>query len=120
MPALKLSRYEFATPHTDEDGNTFLDVPDPISKRSDADDFRMTIGSGDTLHSLAWKLYKATLNKKRDVRAVNFYWVIAEFNDVVDATEDLPLGATFRAPSLARLVGEITVPPPFYSRNEVV
>lgn len=120
MPALPLSRYEFAEVHQDELGRTFLDVPDPISKRLDRDDFRTIIGQGDTLGSLAWKFYKATLDRRLDVRAVNFFWVVAEFNDVVDATEALPIAKTFRAPSLQRLQGEITVPPQFFSANEVV
>lgn len=120
MPALPLSRYEFASVHQDECGRTFFDVPDPISRRVDRDDLRTTVGSGDTVHSLAWKFYKATVDRRLDVRAVNFFWVVAQFNDVVDVTEDLPAGRTLRAPSLQRLQGEITVPPQFFSVDEVV
>ena len=120
MPALPLSRYEFASVHEDECGRTFLDVPDPISRRVDRDDLRKTIGSGDELGSLAWNLYKATLDPRLDVRPSSFFWVIGEFNDVVDATEDLPVGKIFRAPSLQRLVSEITVAPPFFSDNESI
>ncbi len=118
MPALPLSRYEFASVEEDECGRTFLDVPDPISKRVDRDDLRTVIGKGDEVGSLAWKFYKATLDPRLDVRPSSFFWVVAQFNDVVDVTEELPIGRIFRAPSLQRLVSEITVAPPFFSINE--
>ena len=120
MPALPLSRYEFASVHQDEQGRTFLDVPDPISRRPDRNDGRVTLGEGDSLESLAWSSYLPTLDRNLDIRPSGFFWVIGQFNDVVDATERLPTARTFRIPGIQRLSSEITASPQFYSPNEVV
>ena len=118
MPALPLSRYEFADVHVDDDGRTFFDVPDPISRRMQPDDSRTTIGQGDTSESLAWRFYRALLDPELAIRPAGFFWVIAQFNDVTDATIPLESGVIMRAPSIQRLQGEITAPPQFFSGNE--
>ena len=118
MPAVRLSRYEYAPVHQDEHGRLFLDVPDPIPRRNRNDDTRAIIGHGDTLYALAWRAYRETLDREQDIRPTGFFWVIAQLNDVVDATVDPEAGTVFSIPSVQSLVGEILAPPKFYDRNE--
>jgi len=120
MPATQLSRYEFAPVETDDDGNVFLDVPDPIKKVVRADDLRTVVTEGDTLHTLAWRAYKALKDTEKDIRPTAFFDVIAQANDIVDAVEKLENGSRLRIPSAATVIGEIRTPPAFFSRSRVV
>lgn len=109
----KWSRYEFAEQHQDEDGNKFLDVPEPITRTTFRDDARAQVGDGTTLHGIAWSAYRAMLNTDRgqDIRPSGFWWVIAELNDQVDPLQPLPFGDLFRVPGIESLVSEILVRP---------
>lgn len=119
MPVVRISRYEFATPHQDEQGRKFLDVPDPPIKKIRRDDTRVVVGTGDTLFTLAWRAYKSMLNREQDIRPTSFFDVIAQMSDVVDAAAPLPEGKEMRVPSVRAIQEEIRVPPPFFRRNTV-
>lgn len=117
MPAVRFSRYEFAEPHEDECGRTFLDVPDPLPKRVRPDDVRVVVGLGDTLHTLAWRRFEAIKSEEEDIRPTSLFDVIAESNDVVDADQPLEPGTVIRIPSIRAVLEEIRVPPPFFRRS---
>lgn len=121
MPAVRLSRYEFAPVEVDSNGRTYLDVPDPISRKVRSDDRRGVAGQADTLFGFAWKGYRQLLDPEQDIRPTSFWDVIAQVNNLIDAIpvlEDgeitLEPGLVLRVPSTEVLLGEIRVPPPFY------
>lgn len=122
MPAVRLSRYEFAPVQTDENGRTFLDVPEPVKLSVRFDDIRHTVSVGDTLFNLAYRYYLPMLNTNpnEDVRPSGFWWVIAEANGIVDPTDDLKIGTELRIPGLRTLENEILAPPPFLIRDRTV
>lgn len=121
MPAVRLSRYEFADVHEDACGRKFLDVPDPIPRRVRRDDRRTIAGEGDTVFAVAWRAFRATLDREQDVRPSGFYWVIAQVNGIVGLAGVITVekGATLRVPSVENLLGEVLVAPAFYARNTV-
>ena len=127
MPATPLSRYEFAPVEVDECGRTFLDVPDPITPRSRPSDLRTTSVQGDIPHVFAWRAYRSMLDPDpvRDLRPTRFWDVVAEYNGLIDAVPFLegeglviPNGTSIRVPDVDVLLGEIRVPPPFFSAFE--
>lgn len=117
MPAVPLSRYEFVQVEQDDEGRTFLQVPDPLPTRSFVDDQIHIVGEGETLFSIAWNAYKELLDEEKDIRPSGFWWVIADINGIVDATEPLQVGSRLRIPSVDTLLGELLVPPQFFTRN---
>lgn len=119
VPGLRFSRLEFATPHQDEDGNLFLDVPDPIARRPSRRDKRVPVGTGDDLHKVAARAFRAMLDPEQDVGPSRFFWVIAQLNDVVDVTLPLAEGDRLRVVSIQTLTGEILVRPAFSRRSTV-
>ena len=126
MPAVRLSRYEFAPVERDECARTYLDVPDPLPRQQYGDDKRVLVAEGDTLHRIAWDSYKAMLDRSpdQDVGPSRFFWVVGELNDRVDLEDHARLldahGTFFRVPSVATLQGEFLVPPRFYSTSREV
>lgn len=60
-------------------------------------DLYYTVQPGDTLHSIAYKIYKD----------VSLWWVVADFNEVIDPYAGLVAGDTLRVPSRARLFMEL-------------
>ncbi len=117
MAVVTWSRYEYAPVHQDADGNLFLDVPDPVDPGPRIDDDRKLVAEGDTLWTLAWRKYRAVLDREQDVRPSGFWWVIAEVNKVVDPFEPLTPGTYVMLPSVEALFGEILTPPDYYERN---
>ena len=118
MPAVRLSRYEFAASEVDEFGRKFLDVPDPIPRRTFVDDDLPKVGQGDDLFTLAWTAYRSALDREQDVRPSGFFWVVAQANDIVDAAAPLAVGSRLRVHSVETLFGEILVPPPFFDQGD--
>lgn len=118
MPAPRLSRYEFAPVEVDEQGRPFLDVPEPPARVSRNDDSRPIVGEGDDLFTVAWRAYKAMLDPEQDVRPTGFFWVVAQFNDVLDAAAPLAQGRRLRVPSVEALNSEVLVPPRFFAVDE--
>lgn len=117
MPAVRLSRYEFAPIHEDACGRRFLDVPDPVSRRPSLDDIRHIVGEGDTLFTIAWRYYRSLLDRESDIGPSRFFWVIAQANSIVDVTAKLKPGRELRIPSVANLETEILAPPRFFDRS---
>ena len=114
MPALRLSRYEYAAIETDEQGRPFLDFPAPLSIGSRRDDGRPQVGEGDSLFTLAWNM----LDYEQDVRPSGFFWVIGELNAILDAAAPLKVGQRLRVPSVSTLDTEILVQPAFFERGQ--
>ena len=117
MPALRLSRYEFAAVEKDDCGRPFLDFPRPLTIGSRSDDGRPQVGEGDSLFTLAWKAWRDTLDYEQDVRPSGFFWVIGELNVILDAAAPLKVGQRLRVPSTSTLDTEILAPPPFFERQ---
>jgi len=111
VPATRLSRYEFAPVHEDEDGRTFFDVPDPLRRIVRKDDARVIVAAGDTVHRIAWRAYRVMIDPEQDIRPTSFFDVVAQMNDVVDVTEPLEPDKIIRVPSIQALVGEIRASP---------
>jgi len=122
VPAVRLSRYEYAPVEQDECGRLFLDVPDPIARTSRLDDARILTGEGDTIFALAWRAYESTLDREQDIRPTGFYWVIAQMNDFVDLDQvlSIPNASRVRVPSVQTLVGDILVPPRFFESDKLI
>lgn len=120
MAAVRVSRYEFASPYRDEQGRIFLDVPDPLPKsvllRGAS---RRVVVESDTLWSIAWAAYESLLDREQDIRPTSFFDVVGDANDIVDPTALLPAGATFFVPSIEVLLGDVRVPPPFSGTNRL-
>ncbi len=115
MPAVRLSRYEFAPVETDECDRIFLDVPPPPTKEvllRNPD--RVVVGEGDTVFTIAWRVYTDLLDREQDIRPTSFYDVICHANDIVDPTEPLEIGRILFIPSIQTIVGDVRVPPPFF------
>lgn len=120
MPPVRLTRNEFAPIEQDEDGNTFVDVPVPVSKSALLRGAQaVTVVEGDTLWSIAWAAYQKLQDPEQDLRPTSFYDVIAEANDIVDVLAPLKVGSTIFVPTPEVIFGEVRVPPPFYRRNTV-
>jgi len=119
MPALRQTRYEYATVHEDECGRTFLDVPAPIKRVKIDDDERVTPGAGTTLFTLAWLAYETMLDRETDIRPSGYWWAIALDNDILDPTQPLP-AVELVIPSVESVEDELLVPPPFFSAEDVV
>jgi len=121
VPALTLSRYEFAPVEVDACNRTFLDVPDPIRRVTRPSDLRAVAGDTDTLFGFAWRAYEDLNDPEQDIRPTSFWDVIAQINNLIDPLplyddQDLtvPSGTVLRIPDVDALIGEIRVPPPFF------
>jgi nucleoid-associated protein YgaU len=90
------SRYRF-TAVAQQDHNSYYGLRDSVATDPRFDDRFYVIGPDDTLQSVAHRLLG-------DVR---LWWVVAEFNDIIDPFEDLVPGERLRLPSPNRLWTEI-------------
>jgi nucleoid-associated protein YgaU len=71
-------------------------TPQYDTSRKPGDQYYM-VQAGDTLHSIAWRL----------LGDVKLWWVVSDFNDVIDPFEELEQGSVLRLPSRARLWMEV-------------
>lgn len=101
MPAGPQSRYQFCNTETDADGNVFLTTPEPYRYVYFDDNIQYVCASGDTLWGLAGQYY-GSLD-----RASELYWIILDFNDIVDPTIALEAGQEIWIPSLRTVTEEI-------------
>jgi len=93
------SRYQYCKEIEDDDGNRYLDEPEPYRFVDAADNRYHTVKDGDTLWGLA-HLYFAGFP-----RACGLWWVIADFQPtpIVDPTLRLQAGDVLVIPSLRRV-----------------
>ncbi len=120
MPVVRRTRNEFAPVEQDEQGRTFLDVPDPPNKADLCRGaHRYRAGDGETVFSVAWKFYRETLNREQDFRPTSLFDAIALANDIVNINEPLPVNKTLFIPTLDAIFSSLRIPPVFYRRNTV-
>lgn len=99
------SRYQYSRAFEDSAGRTYLEVPDPIRFRAERDNVTHIVQAGETLSFIAYRYFSGF------DRPALFWWVIAAFNDVIDATLPLVSGTRLSIPS-ERFVRDIVLAPP--------
>lgn len=105
MPPRAGSRYTFSLGVTNDAGRAALTDREPFRFRALPDTREHVVVQGDTLWHLAGR-YFAPLP-----RACGFWWVIADFNEVVDPTLALEVGARLFIPSVRVLTDVILARP---------
>lgn len=95
------SRFLFCQGLTDADGNLYLTDRVPFAFAARDDNQNHTVTVGDTLFGLA-NLYYRQLP-----RPSQFFWAIADFNGIMDATLKLQPATVLVIPSARMLVEEI-------------
>ena len=87
------SRYNWSVWYVDKNGD-FLGTRQPLKLREHETDFFHVVTDIDSkrIDLIAWKYY----------RDVNLWWVIAEFNNIINPLE-IPVGTTLRIPSYERI-----------------
>jgi hypothetical protein len=90
------SRYRYSTRVT-LDGNVYYGGRPPVVNDPRMDDVYYEVGSGESYQSVAHSLLG-------DFR---LWWVVADFNDVMNPMEELVPGQTLRVPSRGRLWMEV-------------
>jgi hypothetical protein len=106
MPPRAGSRHSQCIAYRDEEGRTLLTEREPYRFHDHGDTRVHTAAQGDTLFSLAGRYFEPL------PRACGFWWVIADFNDVVDATLELEIGRRIFIPSVRTLTEVILARPP--------
>lgn len=87
------SRYNWSVWYVDKNGD-FLGTRQPLKLREHETDFFHVITDTDSkrIDLIAWKYY----------RDVSLWWVIAEFNNIINPLE-IPVGTTLRIPTYERI-----------------
>ena len=101
MPPRSGSRYTFCSGVLDDTGRLYLTDREPYRFHEHADTRTHMIVQGDALFDLAGR-YFAPLP-----RACGFWWVIADFNSILDPTVELEPGEKILIPSLRVLTDVI-------------
>lgn len=104
MAIQKDSRYQYCRAYKDDDGNWFLETPAPFRFSSEVDNVAHVVGDADTLPLLAYRFFREMDRPSR------FWRAIAEFNDIIDATELLETGKTLVIPSPRWLESKFLAP----------
>ena len=92
----QITRYSQEDIVTDGD-EQFYEIKEPLDITAQDTDEIYYVKTGDTLRGLAFQMYM-------DAR---LWWVIAEFNDIIDPFEDIVVGTPLRCPSLSRVRSQI-------------
>lgn len=91
----KITRY-----NTDDiilhEGENIIEVKDKITLKSDETDIKYEVKKGDDLRGIAYKIYDEA----------RLYWVIAEYNNILDPFKNLEEGRILTCPTLKRLLEE--------------
>lgn len=90
------SRYR-KTPRLSHEGETYLGVRAGGSYPTRPTDIFYDVEPEDTLHKIAYLFY----------RDASLWWVVADFNDLLDPFSELRPGDTLRLPSPSRLWMEV-------------
>ena len=94
MPPNSRSRYRFASATTDDADRRFLGFREAFDSDDRDDDKILRVGSGVDLMDLAWAGLDPT-----DLRRDEWWWILADKNQIHDPTRTLPVGSEIRAPS---------------------
>ena len=105
MPPLFNTRYQFCRSFNDQNGVWYLEVPKPFRFTNETDNFPYFVKTGDNLPIIAYRHYRGFSGAPQLWRA------IAEFNDIIDATETLEVNRLLILPSL-RWIKEVFLSPP--------
>ena len=87
------SRYNWSVWYADKNGD-FFGTRQPLKLREHETDFFHVVTDTDSkrIDLIAWKYY----------RDVNLWWIIAEFNNIINPLE-IPVGTTLKIPSYERI-----------------
>ena len=96
MIGQKITRYN-SDDVIENAGYKMYEIKDRINTDIRDDDIWYSIIDGDDLRTIAHKLYD-------DAR---LYWIIAEYNGIIDPFEKLPISMRLRSPSLKTIFTEI-------------
>jgi hypothetical protein len=102
MPPLINSRYFTCRGKFDEDGTIFLAERDPLDKGEILDGTETThvVTQGEDLWGIA-SLYWSTGDEgPEDTYPEDWWWILADLNDIMDGTLDLEPGRVIYVPSL--------------------
>lgn len=92
----KITRFN-ADDLVEYDGEKMYEIKERINIDQRNDDMTYSVIAGDDLRTVAHKIYD-------DAR---LYWVIAEYNGIIDPFEPLPTGLLLRCPSLKVIFTEM-------------
>jgi nucleoid-associated protein YgaU len=96
MAYVQITRYKDSD-IVKENGTEYYDIIEPVNSEFRSNDILYNINNGDTLRSISFGLYV-------DAR---YWWIIADFNNVINPFEQLKVGIQLRCPSLKRIKEEI-------------
>ena len=108
MPPKINSRHEFTNAFDDIiTGKRILSSRVPFRFQDRSDNIRHTAGSGETLFTIAGKLFKGMID-----RPAGFWWIIADYQPepIIDPTLKIPDGTVLVAPSERTIQEEIFNP----------
>lgn len=92
------SRYNWSVLYANSKKGDFFGTRQPLKLREHSSDIFYTVTDADSkrIDLIAWKYY----------RDVSLWWVIAEFNGIMNPLE-IPSGTTLRIPSYERVQMEV-------------
>ena len=79
------------------EGKKMYEIRDTIDISFRNTDEMYTVNEGDTLRDIAYRVWGEA----------RYYWIIAEFNKIIDPFKNLVVGTELRYPSLLRIREEI-------------
>ena len=92
-PITDFSRYRFANRFRDSNQKIFFELRNRI-KFTNRDDNRLyTVKQGDNLLNIAFRLFGSF------TRPAGLWWIIMDFNNIIDPTVELELGTLLVIPS---------------------
>jgi len=80
-----------------ENGKEIVEITTPIDTTFNESDEFIDVSQGQTLRAVAWKVYG-------DAR---LYWIIAEYNNIIDPFTIFAAGTRLRYPTLKRVQSEL-------------
>ena len=92
----KITRYS-ENDYTDYDGEKIVEIRDSVDTSESDTDKIYEVKEGDTLRDIAYMVYDDS----------RLYWIIAEFNKIINPYEKLQVGRELRYPTLKRIMEEI-------------
>ena len=87
----------------DENGNHLYEIRDILTLPASALDREYSVQEGDTLKDIAFKQYRAEFGE----HATRLWWILAEFNNIIDPFESLTVGTILKYPSARKINEEL-------------